>query len=117
MKSSRGSWWMFFWNGKSIELPLYSMNDFFSTLRTSWPGMRVAEPRLDLGVLEVEEVPRVVPDEAVLLDRLAVAADLGVGLEDEVVVVASFAERCSGREACNPSAEDECAHLLHRGEP
>ena len=49
-------------------------------------GHPLAEPRFDLGVLEVEEVARVVPDEAVLLDRLAVPADLGVGFEHENVL-------------------------------
>ena len=74
------------------------------------------EPRLDLGVLEVEEVARVVPDEPFLLHRLAVAADRGVGLEHEVVVVAALGERSSGREPCNSSANDERAYLLHRRE-
>jgi hypothetical protein len=39
---------------------------------------------LDLRVAEVEEVPRVVPHEAVLPDGLAVATHLPVGLEHQV---------------------------------
>jgi hypothetical protein len=42
-----------------------------------------AQPRLDLGVAEVKEVARVVPDEAGLDDGAAVAARLGLALEDE----------------------------------
>src|SRR6202034_4185035 len=45
------------------------------------------QPRLDVGVLEVKEVPRIVPGEPRLLDRLAVAANLLVGLEDEEILV------------------------------
>jgi single stranded DNA-binding protein len=67
-----------------VDLPsrAYEMNDFFSTVRIL-PRHALAQPRLDVRVLEVEEVPGVVPDEAVLLDGLAPAADLAVGLEDE----------------------------------
>ena len=90
MKSSCGSWWMFFWKGKSIvPAPRTAMKRLLLDHADALPGHALAQPLLDLGVLEVEEVPRVVPDEAVLLDRLAPAADLAVGLEDEVVVVAA----------------------------
>ena len=74
------------------------MKLFFSTGEFVWPGIRVAQPCLDVGVLEVEEMARVVPDEAVLLDRLALAADLRVGLEDDVVVVACSERRGRGGE-------------------
>ena len=33
---------MFFWKGKSMSLPLNRMNERFSTVRTSAPGMRRA---------------------------------------------------------------------------
>ncbi len=77
--------------------------------------MRSTQPALDLRVLEVKEVPGVVPDEAFLLDGLAPAADLAIGLEDEVVVVAASRERCGGREAGDPGADDERADGIHVG--
>ncbi len=76
------------------------------------PRHPLAEPRLDVLVLEVEEVAGVVPDEPLLLHRLAVAADLAVGFEHEVVVVAESGGR---REAADACAEDEGAHGMHRG--
>ena len=81
------------------------------------PRHVVAEPRLDLGVLEVEEVPGVVPDEPLLLHGLAVTADLRVAFENEVIVVAALGERRGRREAGNACSHDESLHLLHRGEP
>ncbi len=46
------------------------------------------EVLLDFRMAEVEEVPRVIPNEAVALDGTAIAADLLVGLEDETVLIA-----------------------------
>src|SRR5690606_12948550 len=46
-------------------------------------GHARAQPRLDRWILEVKEVPRVVPDEAALHDRAAVAAGLVRGLADQ----------------------------------
>jgi hypothetical protein len=76
----------------------------------------VAQPLLDLGVLEVEEVPRVVPDESVLLDGLAPAADLAVRFEDEVVLVALVGERRSRRQPGDAGADDEHAKGVHTEE-
>src|ERR1019366_185687 len=64
-------------------------------------------------VLEVKEVARVVPDEAVSLDGLAPAADLAVGLEDEVVGVAALRERRGGGQAGDAGADDESANGVH----
>jgi predicted RNA-binding protein with PIN domain len=46
------------------------------------PGHAIPQPALDLWTAKMEEVPGVVPDEAVALDGLAVAAGLAVGLDD-----------------------------------
>ena len=74
------------------------------------------EPPLDLGMPEVKEVARVVPDEALLLDGLAPAADFTVGLEDEVVVVAALGEGRGGREAGDAGADDERTNGIHGAE-
>ena len=73
-------------------------------------GHALAQPALDLGMLEVEEVARVVPDEAVPLDRLAVAADLAIGLENEVVL--ALQER-GGGEPRHSGTHDEVANRFH----
>jgi hypothetical protein len=70
----------------------------------------LAQPGLDVRVLEVEEVARVVPDEAVLLHGLAVAADLLVALQDEDVLLAG--ER-GHRQAADAGADDEMSNGLH----
>ena len=78
-------------------------------------GHAFAEPLLDLRVLEVEEVPRVVPDEALLLHGLAPAADLAVGLEHEVVRVFPVGQRGRGGQAGDSGADDEGTDGLHGG--
>ena len=59
----------------------------------------------------MEEVPRVVPDEAVFFDGLAVPADFAVSLDDEDVFF--FAER-GGRQAADAGAANEVSNVLHR---
>ena len=58
-----------------------------------------AQPRLDARILEVKEVPRVVPDEPGRFDGLAVAADLGVRLADQ--------DALAGRHLAPPVREAE----------
>ncbi len=77
------------------------------------PGHALSQPRLDLGVLEVEEVTRVVPDETVPLDGLAPPADLAVRFQHEVVVVALLGEGGGRCEAHNPGPDDQRADGLH----
>ncbi len=72
------------------------------------------ELALDLGMLEVEEVARVIPDETISDDRLAIAADLRLGLEDEVVVGARPARE---REPGHAGSHDQMAHPLHQVPP
>ena len=62
--------------------------------------------------LEVEEVPRVVPDEAGLADRAAVAADLVFLFDDEIIA----AQRVGRRETGDARADDERFNL-HRALP
>ena len=40
MKSWRGSWWMFFWNGNSTSTPANRIRLCLTTVRTSSPGIR-----------------------------------------------------------------------------
>ena len=93
----------------------------------------LAQPRLDVGVLEVEEVPGVVPDEAVLVDRLAVAADLAVGFEDRCSVLPKAAaarplmpapmmsdERIPWRQLCSEveaPASEPCSRAARSANP
>src|SRR5258708_4859429 len=69
-----------------------------------------AEPRLDLRVAEMKEVPGVVPDEAGPLDRFAVAADLSIGFQHEVVAIA---RKGGGGEPRHAGTNDELAHRIH----
>ncbi len=74
----------------------------------------LAQPRFDLGAFEVEEVARGVPDEARLLDGLAVTADLRISLEHEVIEVASVAQRSGRGESCDAGSDDQGPHAIHR---
>ena len=103
---------MFFWKGKSIFFPRYAIFDVRAIVRISCPCIPLPEPRFDVGVAEVEEVAGVIPDEAILVDRLAVAADLSVRFEDELV---GIAEEGGGREATDARADDEVTYGFHRG--
>jgi hypothetical protein len=69
-----------------------------------------AEPRFYLRMLEMEEMARVVPDEPVLVDRLAVTADLRVRFENEVVPTL---ERGGCREPADAGTDDERLRGLH----
>jgi hypothetical protein len=69
------------------------------------------QPALDLGVLEVEEVSRVVPYEPRPPDRLAVTPDLTVGLQHQALGIGR--ERSRGQ-AADPRADDEVSDRLHR---
>src|SRR5580658_4048985 len=91
--------------------PLVSNEALLLDRQDALRGHSLAEPGLDLGVLEVEEVARVVPGEAAPFDGLAVTADLGVRFEDEVVLV--LGERARG-EPTDPSADDEVTDGFHR---
>jgi len=73
------------------------------------PGHALSQPLLDRRVLEVEEVARVVPDEAVLDDRLAVAPRLVVRLADE--------DACVGMRLAPPVREAQAADARADHEP
>src|SRR5687768_8882306 len=64
----------------------------------------------DVLVLEVKEVSRVVPNEADLAHRLAVAADLRVALDDQIVLV--LREGRCGKPA-HPSAHNQGPYRFH----
>jgi hypothetical protein len=70
-----------------------------------------AEPHFDVAILEVKEVARVVPHEAVLPHDLAVAADFRIAFEHHEV--AALAERRRGREPGDASADDQHCYVLH----
>ncbi len=54
---------MFFWKGKSIHVPVpgsppgIQMNDFFSTFRMRWPGMRSRSQASISGCLKWKKWP------------------------------------------------------------
>jgi hypothetical protein len=66
-----------------------------------------AQPRFDVWVFEVEEVPRVVPDEAILFDGLAIAADLFIAIDDEVVFFGTCRGERNSRKAADSCPNDE----------
>src|SRR5262245_25844266 len=74
------------------------------------PRHPLAKPRLDPGMFEMKEMSRVVPRESTPPDRLAVAADLLVCLQDQVVAVD---ERSSRREPGNTGAHYQGADGVH----
>ena len=57
MNSSWGSWWMFFWNGKSIQPSCHWMKDFLSTCTMRWPGMRSRSHASISGCLKWKKWP------------------------------------------------------------
>src|SRR5258708_16204465 len=63
-------------------------------------------------MLEMEEMPRVVPDEPGSLDGLAIATDLAIGFEHQVILVAQERRGC---EPGDPGTDDEISNRFHRG--
>ena len=66
--------------------------------------------RLHILVLEMEEMPRIIPDKSVLHHRLAETANLGVRLQNQVVI---RAHKVCERQAAYAGAYNQVLRLVH----